>query len=127
MSYGKSIQDELREPERALRQVIPEVYRAHGQLHAAAFAAGALDTMTKELIALAIAVSMQCDGCIAAHARHAARRGAAEAEVAEAIGIAIAMSGGAGLVYGPRAFAAFQEFAAATGKDASRNPRSGTD
>ena len=36
------------------------------------FATGALDAKVKELIALAIAVSKECDGCIAAHAHGAA-------------------------------------------------------
>ncbi len=111
MSYGKAVQDKLREPERALRRVLPEVYKGHAQLQAAAFASGTLDVRTKELIALAIAVTKQCDGCIAAHARRAARRGASREEVAEALGVTIAMNGGPGMVYGPRAFAAFEEFA----------------
>jgi AhpD family alkylhydroperoxidase len=111
MSHGHAVQDELREPARALRRAIPEVYDGYRQMHAAAYAAGALDQKTKELIALAIAVSKECDGCIAAHARGAVRTGATEAEVAEALGVAIAMNGGPGTVYGPRAFAAFREFA----------------
>ena len=111
MSHGHAVQDELREPARALRQAIPDVYAGYRQLHGAAYAAGALDQKTKELIALAIAVSKECDGCIASHARGAARSGADESEVAEALGVAIAMNGGPGTVYGPRAFAAFREFA----------------
>ena len=111
MSYGHAVQDELREPSRALRRAIPEVYDGYRQMHAAAYAAGALDEKTKELIALAIAVSKECDGCIASHARGAARTGATESEVAEALGVTIAMNGGPATVYGPRAFAAFREFA----------------
>jgi AhpD family alkylhydroperoxidase len=111
MGHAHDVQEELREPARALRRAIPEVYDAYRRLHSAAYAAGALDRKTKELIALAIAVSSECDGCIASHARGAVRTGASEAEVAEALGVAIAMNGGPGTVYGPRAFAAFQEFA----------------
>lgn len=74
------------------------------------FTDAALDAKTKELIALAIAVSKQCDGRIASHARGAARRGASDHEVAEALGVAILMSGGPGTIHGPRAFAAFEEF-----------------
>jgi AhpD family alkylhydroperoxidase len=110
MQYGPAVHDELREPTRQLRQAIPAIYQGFAQLHQAALAAGALDAKTKELIALAIAVSTQCDGCIAAHARGAARKGATPQEAAEAIGVAILMSGGPATVYGPRAFAAFQEF-----------------
>jgi AhpD family alkylhydroperoxidase len=60
---------------------------------------------------LAIAVSKQCDGCIASHARGAARQGATADEVAEALGVAVLMSGGPGTVHGPRAFEAFMELA----------------
>lgn len=72
---------------------------------------GALDVKTKELIALAISVTTHCDGCIAAHARGAARAGASVQEVAEMLGVTILMHGGPATVYGPRALAAFQEFA----------------
>ena len=72
----------------------------------------ALDAKTKELIALAIAVAKQCDGCIASHARSAALRGATPEEVAEALGVAVMMNGGPGSVHAPRAFEAFMEFAA---------------
>lgn len=120
MSHGRAVQQELREPARALRQAIPEVYDGYRQLHAAAYAPGALDGKVKQLIALAIAVTRECDGCIAAHARDAVRAGATAEEVAEALGVAIAMNGGPGTVYGPRAFAAFREYAEAAGVDADR-------
>lgn len=110
----KEILDELRQPARDLRERIPEVFSGHAALSAAATADGALDAKTKELIALAISVTRQCDGCIASHARAAARKGATEQEVAEALGVAISMNGGPGTVHGPRAFQAFQEFAKPT-------------
>lgn len=73
---------------------------------------GSLPAKVKELIALAIAVSKQCDGCVAAHARGAVKQGATPQEAAEAIGVAILMSGGPGTVWGPRAYAAIQEYLA---------------
>lgn len=109
-SYGHDVQAELAPITRELRELIPEVYKGFGGLHAAAFRAGALDAKTKELVALAIAITTHCDGCIAAHAKGAARNGASEAEVAELVGVTISMNGGPGTVYGPRAFAAFREF-----------------
>lgn len=112
METAKETLDDLRMPVRALREQIPEVFQGYGAMSAAVFTDGALDAKTKELIALAIAVAKQCDGCIASHARSAARRGATSAEVAEALGVAIVMDGGPGTVHAPRAFAAFEEFAA---------------
>lgn len=110
MTYGKQVQDELRPHARELRHMIPDVYRGFAALHDAALVDGALDTKTKELIALAIAVSSECDGCIAAHAHAAVRQGATLEEAAEAIGVTILMNGGPATIYGPRAYAAFSEF-----------------
>lgn len=110
MSYGEAVREELRAPTRALRKAIPGVYQGYRELHDAALAPGALDVRTKELIALAIAVSKECDGCIAAHAHAAVRHGASPQEAAEAIGVAFLMNGGPATVYGARAFAAFTEF-----------------
>jgi AhpD family alkylhydroperoxidase len=108
------IQDELREPYRAMRDAIPDVMNGYTAMHSAAFREGALSTKTKELIALAISITRECDGCVAAHARGCARRGATTEEVAEMIGVAISMNGGPGTVWGPRALAAFNEFSAST-------------
>jgi AhpD family alkylhydroperoxidase len=110
MGHGKDVQDGLREPYQALREQLPEVFEAYGAFHRAAFAPNALDAKTKELIALAISVTKQCDGCIAAHAKAVARRGATADEVGDALAVAIAMNGGPGTVYGPRAFDAYREF-----------------
>jgi len=110
MSHGKAVQDSLRGPTRALRQAIPDVYAGYRELHDAALADGTLDARTKELIALAIAVSKECDGCIAAHAHAAVRHGATPPEAAEAIGVTFLMNGGPATVYGARAFDAFREF-----------------
>jgi AhpD family alkylhydroperoxidase len=110
--YGKEVLDELRPLHRELRHAIPDVYKGFGEFHNAAFADGEIDRKTKELIALAIAVSQRCDGCIASHSEGAARAGATRQEAAEAIGVAMLMNGGPATIYGPRAYAAFCEFAA---------------
>ena len=110
MTYGKEVQDELRPHARELRRMIPDVYKGFAALHDAALVDGALDTKTKELIALAIAVSSECDGCIAAHAHAAVQHGASLQEAAETIGVTILMNGGPATIYGPRAYTAFSEF-----------------
>jgi len=102
---------EIKATGRKLREAIPDVYSGYASLSAAAMSDGELPAKFKELIALAIAVTRECDGCILAHASSAARRGATAGEVAEALGVAILMNGGPGTVWAPRAYAAFQEFA----------------
>ena len=102
--------DELKEPTRTLRQMAPDAWGAFGQLHQAAMADGAIPTRIKELIALAIAVVKQCDGCIAYHASAAARHGATPEEVSEMLSVALLMDGGTASVYGPRAWDAYREY-----------------
>jgi AhpD family alkylhydroperoxidase len=113
MIHPNEILSELRQPARDLREQIPDVVGAYATMQKAALAEGALPGRIKELIALSIAVTRECDGCIGAHARGAARAGATEAEVAEAMGVAIMMNGGPGTVWAPRALAAFREVALA--------------
>ncbi|GAB3255626.1 carboxymuconolactone decarboxylase family protein [Nocardioides dilutus] len=110
-SHGKQVLDDLSPLHRQLRRAVPEVYAGFRELHQAAFAPGALDTRTKELIALAIGVTEGCDGCIASHAQAAAKAGATRQEAAEAIGVTFLMKGGPATIYGPRAYDAFCEFA----------------
>jgi AhpD family alkylhydroperoxidase len=111
MGHYTDVARDLREPTVALRKAIPDTWGAFGELHRHAVAEGALPTHVKELMALAIAVVKQCDGCIAYHARAAAKAGATTEQVAEALGVALLMDGGTASVYGPRAWDAFREFA----------------
>jgi len=113
MGQYTDVIDDLKEPTRTLGQAIPAAWNGFAQLHKEAVADGALPARVKELMALAIAVVKQCDGCIAYHAKAAARRGATPEEVAEALGVALLMDGGTASVYGPRAWDAYREFAPA--------------
>ena len=67
----------------------------------------------RELISLAVAVTVRCDGCITVHAEAAARHGASREEIAEALGVATAVNAGAALVYSTRALDAYEQVTAA--------------
>lgn len=108
--HHAGVLEDLKPQHRALRQMIPEVYQGFGELSRAALGAGALEARIKELIAMVIGVVQGCDGCIASHARGAARAGASKQEAAEVIGVSIMMHGGPATIYGARAYAAFCEF-----------------
>jgi AhpD family alkylhydroperoxidase len=108
---SQDVIDELAAPTRELRAAAPEAWAGFAALHRAALAEGALPARIKELMALTVAVVKRCDGCIAYHAKAAARRGASSQEVAEALGVALLMDGGTASVYGPRAWQAFQQLA----------------
>jgi AhpD family alkylhydroperoxidase len=113
MGHFSEVIDELKEPTRSLSAAIPDTWAGFVQLHRSAVADGVLPARVKEVMALAIAVVKGCDGCIAYHAKAAARRGATAEEVAEALGVALLMDGGTASVYGPRAWDAYCEFAGA--------------
>jgi len=112
MGHWHDVRADLRDPARDLREQIPEVYRGFAELSNASLADGVISAAMKEIIALVLGVAAQCDGCIAAHARMAAKRGASPQQVAEALGVAIMMGGGPATVYAPRAWEAYQEFLA---------------
>ncbi len=95
----------------ALRTAMPDVAKAFGRLAGAATVKGELDTKTKELIALAIGISARCDGCVAYHARAAAKFGASRPEVIETIGMAVYMGGGPSMIYGAEALSAYDALA----------------
>lgn len=91
---------------------IPQTMGAFGKLHESASADGALSTKHKELIALGIAITVRCDGCIAYHVHDAMNAGASHAEIVETIGVAIFMGGGPSVVYGTDALKALEQFEA---------------
>ena len=113
MGRHSEVLHDLREPTRSLRHAIPEAWSGFTSLHGAVMTDGAIPTHLKEAVALAISVVKRCDGCIAYHAKAAARGGATPEEVAELLAVALLMDGGTASVYAPRAWDAFNEFHAA--------------
>ncbi len=67
---------------------IPGPMKAFTRLHQKATIGGALDSKIKELIALGIAVTVRCNGCISFHVHDALEAGATEDEIMETIGVA---------------------------------------
>lgn len=94
-SYSAGLRDRGRE----LTALHPELMKGFSALNRGASTTKHLDAKTRELIALAIAVTTRCEGCIDAHARKARVAGASKEEVAEALGVAIALNAGAALTY----------------------------
>lgn len=94
-----------------LRQSTPDTMKAFGALSTAATASKAIDTKTKELMALAIGIAVHCDGCVAYHTKMAHQYGATREEVAETVALAVYMGGGPAAVYGGDALRAYDQFA----------------
>ena len=96
---------------REVRVGIPDVMKGFSTTAQAALKANALDTKTKELLALGIAVAIRCDPCIAFHAEAAVKQGASREEILETIGTAIYMGAGPSVMYAAKALEAFDQFA----------------
>ncbi|MET4636646.1 MULTISPECIES: carboxymuconolactone decarboxylase family protein [Kaistia] len=90
-----------------LGKITPDTTRGYAMLGGAGAKTGHLDAKTRELIALACAVTLRCDGCITVHIKAAIGYGATKEEIAEALGVAISLNAGAALVYSTRAMDAF--------------------
>ncbi len=102
----------LAAPLKELRGGTPEVMKSFSALARAALEARALDSKTKELVALGISVATRCDACIAFHAEAAVRQGATRDEIMETMGMAIYMGAGPSVMYAAQAVEAYDQFAA---------------
>jgi AhpD family alkylhydroperoxidase len=85
-----------------LAKLSPDTVGGYLQASGAGAKTHRLDAKTRQLIALAVAVTTRCDGCITVHAAEAVKEGATKEEIAEALGVAVALNAGAALVYSAR-------------------------
>ncbi len=97
---------------KTLRADIKDTMTGFSAMAQSATKDGVLSKKTKEFIALAIGVSVRCDGCIGFHAEALVKLGATKEEVEEVLGMAIYMGGGPSLMYAADAIKAFEQFQA---------------
>ena len=95
----------------------PEVIRGYRGLSDAGSKTDLLGAKTRELIALAVGVTRECDGCIITHTDAAIKAGATREEIVEALSVAIAVNAGAALVFSSRVIDAFDEKTAAASEE----------
>jgi AhpD family alkylhydroperoxidase len=98
LQYRKELMGRIGE----LGALSPDTLTGYQTLSKAGQRTAKLDAKTRELIALAVAVTTHCDGCITVHAAEALKHGASKEEVAEALGVAVALNAGAAMVYSAR-------------------------
>ena len=102
--------EKLRNQMGELGKEIPQTMSKFVMLHKAASSDGALSTKIKELIALAIGITVRCNGCIAFHIHDALKAGATREEIIETVGVAIMMGGGPSVVYGTEVLEALEQY-----------------
>jgi AhpD family alkylhydroperoxidase len=96
-----------------IAKLSPDTIKGYQTLSGAGAKTSHLDAKTRELIALAIAVTTRCDGCITVHTAEALKQGATREEIAEALGVAVALNAGAALVYSARVMDAAEAYSKA--------------
>lgn len=87
-----------------------ELMQAFRAMSHAATKPGVMDEKTKELIALAIGVAKQCDGCIGFHTKKLIKLGITREELMETLNVAVYMGGGPALMYAAEAITAYEQF-----------------
>jgi AhpD family alkylhydroperoxidase len=112
LEYRKELMGRIGE----IGKLSPDTVAGYQTLSKAGQKTGHLDAKTRELIALAVAVTTRCDGCITVHTGEALKHGATREEIAEALGVAVALNAGAALVYSARVMDAVSEQSAAAPK-----------
>ncbi|AHX15439.1 alkylhydroperoxidase [Dyella jiangningensis] len=97
-----------------LGKLSPDTLAGYQTLSNAGKKTDVLDAKTRELIALAVSVTTRCDGCITVHSAEALKQGASREEIAEALGVAVALNAGAAMVYSARVLDAVKAHEAVT-------------
>lgn len=109
MSTWKELNTRAQANTKRIQETVPETMREYKKLQNSAYAEGALDKKTKEIIALTYAIADKCEGCIGNHVNKLVGLGASRQEIAEIAEVAIVMGGGPGMVYGGKALEAYDE------------------
>ncbi len=86
-----------------LGELTPEAFKAFVAFDKAALEDGAIPARTKELMAVAVALTTQCPYCIEIHSKKARKLGATEQELAETTLVAAALRAGAAMTHGTHA------------------------
>jgi AhpD family alkylhydroperoxidase len=84
-------------------KLTPDSLRGYQTLSNANAKNSLLGEKVRQLISIAVAVTTRCDGCITFHTDAALKAGATKQELAEALGVTMAMNAGAALIYSLRA------------------------
>jgi AhpD family alkylhydroperoxidase len=85
---------------KTLGELAPAAWEGFKAFDTAAMADGAIPTKTKELIAVAVALTTQCPYCIEIHSKRAKAAGCTEAEIAETVMVAAALRAGGAITHG---------------------------
>ncbi len=108
-SYTNEVLREIAYAFRKYREYRPEAGEKFQEFLEASLKSSVLDSKTKELILVGIAVALRCEPCIVLHIKKALEVGAKPEEIADSISLAILMGGGPVATSSGKAFKALEE------------------
>jgi AhpD family alkylhydroperoxidase len=94
MDKIEAIIDQRKKAHLKLLSLHSKVYEKFLEMEKAAFSDSELSKKVKELIAVGISVAIDCESCMQWHIEQAAKSGASQKEVLEAVEVGIEMGGG---------------------------------
>jgi len=94
MNELEKISERREKSHKKLLSLRSKVYETFLEMEKAAYCDGALPKKTKELIAIGISVVLDCESCMQWHIEQAAKTGAGEQEILEAIEVSMEMACG---------------------------------
>jgi AhpD family alkylhydroperoxidase len=94
MSNAKEFYAQIGEKMKKMQKDAPAMTAGFGGLFSKVMTDGAISLREKELIALGIAVAVNCPPCIRAHVKKCLESGANKEQILEAASVAVVMGGG---------------------------------
>jgi AhpD family alkylhydroperoxidase len=94
MDKLKELARKRKEAHAELARLGSNVYKAFLEMEKATYSDGAISKKVKELIAVGISVTINCESCMQWHIEQAAESGAKKEEILEAVEVGIEMGGG---------------------------------
>jgi len=95
---------------RGARTALPETMKAWSAFHEKTMTSGAIDSKTKELIALGIAIAVRCHNCIILHVQACKKLGVTREEIMSVYEVAMVMGGGPAMTYSAELIDALEEY-----------------
>ena len=94
MDKLKDLSRKRKEAHAELIKLDSKVYKAFLEMEKATYSDGVISKKIKELIAVGISVTINCESCMQWHIEQAAKSGATKEEVLEAVEVGMEMGGG---------------------------------
>jgi AhpD family alkylhydroperoxidase len=108
MSDAKDFYEKIGDKMEKMKKEIPAVITGFGTLFSKVMTDGALSLREKELVALGIAIALNCKPCIRAHTKKCLETGASKEQILEAAAVAVVMGGGPAYMHVPEVIEALE-------------------